>query len=214
LYTVSNAAARRSTVDRAREVVILDIVAATTVVEYMTRRESMPIFLRANRPSVTDGTQTAPTSPIVVRVVAAGIGSIPRVDDVDGRRHGMLWSLIPLRSLWSWIAIVTSLVRVDVVTSARRALLAAGAAPVTRALRRVAQAVIIAGRAIAGGVRSSARGNGFALPAGRYATNSEPSQLSSSSVRPSQPERQLQGHESLSSELLFANRRLADAQHL
>jgi hypothetical protein len=91
---------------------------------------------------------------VVSAVVSAGIGvaqgSTMRLES----RDGTLWAQMPPRSLWLWLALVVSHGLLDLVSVGLGAHMAASTAPIlaTLGINRLAQAAVIAPRALAAGI--------------------------------------------------------------
>jgi hypothetical protein len=158
---------------------VLEIVAVIAIIGYVIGRQLLGEHLRGKRlivlpvALVAIGASglighghhlgNADISLILIGgVVAAGIGiaqgSLMRLE----ARDGTLWGQMPVRSLWLWLALVTSRVVLDVVASGVGAHVAASTAPIllTLGINRLAQACVVAPRALAAGIPFTPEKNG------------------------------------------------------
>ena len=109
-------------------------------------------------------------------VVAAGIGlaqgGMMRLEN----RNGGLWGQMPVKSLWLWVALVMSRVLIGVVARASGAHVAASTASVLLVLgiNRLAQAAVIAPRAIKDGIPFAPEKDGSTFMAGMSTRTSGP----------------------------------------
>jgi hypothetical protein len=150
---------------------VLEFVAIVAIVGYVIGRQLLGEHLRGKRLimlpvllSVIGGTElfghghhlrTADISLIVVGAIVAaaigiGQGSMMRLQ----ARDGTLWGQMPRRSLWLWLALLLSRVVLIVVASQVGAHVAASTAPIllTLGINRLAQAAVVAPRALAAGI--------------------------------------------------------------
>jgi hypothetical protein len=169
---------------------ILEILAAVAIVAYVIGRQLLGEQLRGKRlillplvVVVIGATQlvghghhlgTSDIALIILgAVVAAGIGaaqgSMMRLE----ARDGTLWGQMPGRSLWLWLALVLSRVALIAVASGLGAHVAASAAPIilTLGINRLAQAAVIAPRALAAGIPFAPEKNGSTFLAGVFGSS-------------------------------------------
>jgi hypothetical protein len=106
-------------------------------------------------------------------VVAAGIGAVQGSMMRLEARAGTLWGQMPGRSLWLWLALVLSRVALIAVASGLGAHVAASAAPIilTLGINRLAQAAVIAPRALAAGIPFAPEKNGSTFLAGVFGSS-------------------------------------------
>jgi hypothetical protein len=190
---------------------VLDVLAAVAVVAYVIGRQLLGEQLRGKRlillplvlvvigatelaghghhPGTTDIALI-----VVGAVVAAGIGaaqgSMMRLE----ARDGTLWGQMPRRSLLLWLALVLSRVLLDIVASGLGAHVAASTAPIilTLGINRLAQAAVIAPRALAAGIPFAPEKNGSVFLPGVFGSgNVGPSQDPASTRPPSDGDRRL-----------------------
>jgi hypothetical protein len=158
---------------------VLDILAVIAIVGYVIGRQLLGEHLRGKRLIVlpvvlavvgaTDlvgHSRNLGTADIVLIVVGSvvaaaigvGQGSMMRLE----ARSGTLWGQMPRRSLWLWLALVTSRIVLDVVGSGIGAHVAASTAPIllTLGINRLAQAAVVAPRALAAGIPFTAEKDG------------------------------------------------------
>jgi hypothetical protein len=163
----------------------LDILAVVAIVGYVIGRQLLgeplkgkrlillPVILavigvtelagHGHHPDATDIVMI-----VVGAVMAAGIGaaqgSMMRLES----RAGGLWGQMPRRSLWLWLALVISHVVLAVVSAGLGAHVAASTAPLllTLGVNRLAQAAVIAPRAMAAGIPFASEKDGSTFLAG------------------------------------------------
>jgi hypothetical protein len=83
-------------------------------------------------------------------VIGLAFGAITRLES----RNGALWARLPLRGLWLWAALIAWRVLIAVIAARCGAHVAASTTPLlfTLGLNRLAQAAVIASRAMAAGI--------------------------------------------------------------
>ncbi|MDJ1138270.1 DUF1453 domain-containing protein [Streptomyces iconiensis] len=91
---------------------------------------------------------------VIGAVIAAGIGAAQGAQLGLEPRDGALWSRMPVRGLWLWLALVASRVVMTVVAVALDAHVAASSAPILLLLgvNRLGQAAVVTPRALSSGV--------------------------------------------------------------
>jgi hypothetical protein len=158
---------------------VLEIVAVIGIVVYVIGRQLIGEPLRGRRlmllpailvvlgsTSLVGHGQHLVTSDIVIiamgGVVAAVIGAVQGSRMRLEARNGTLWGQMPVSSLWLWLALVISRVIMIVVASNVGAHIAAGAAPIllTLGINRLAQAAVVAPRALGAGIAFSPERSG------------------------------------------------------
>jgi hypothetical protein len=165
----------------------LEIVAAIAIVGYVIGRQLLGEHLRGKRlivlPTVLAGIGAsevlghghhlgaADIALLAIGAVAAagigiGQGSLMHLE----ARDGTVWGQMPLRGLWLWAGLVASRVVLDIVASGLGAHLAAGTAPILLMLgiNRLAQAAVVAPRAMAVGIPFTPEKNGSTFLAGAF----------------------------------------------
>jgi hypothetical protein len=189
---------------------VLDIVAVVVIVGYVIGKQLLGEHLRSkrlillpvvlvalglsqllghgNHPRAADIALIA-VSAVVASAIGVTQGTLMRLE----ARDGTLWGQMPLRSLWLWTALVGSRIVVDVIAHGTGAHLAASTAPIilTLGINRLAQAAVVAPRALAAGIPFTPEKNGstflgdvFAAPSGpakRPSTASPPRSAASAS---------------------------------
>jgi hypothetical protein len=124
---------------------------------------------------------------VIEAVVAAGVGVaqgwVMRLERVDG----VLWGQMPRRSLWLWLGLVGSRVVLDLAASGLDAHVAAGTAPVlfTLGINRLAQAGVVAPRALAAGIPFAPERDGTTFLAGVFGESQSHPGPGTSSEQPS-----------------------------
>jgi hypothetical protein len=95
-------------------------------------------------------------------LIGLAFGAVTRLEE----RNGALWSRLPLRGLWLWAGLIAWRVLIAVIAAKSGAHVAASATPLlfTLGLNRLAQAAVIAARAMAAGIPFAPEKN----RAGRY----------------------------------------------
>jgi hypothetical protein len=150
---------------------VFDIAAVVAIVGYVIGRQLLGEHLRGKRlillpavlvvvgaielfgsnhhPGTTDIALIV-VGAVVAAVIGAGQGSMMRLEARDGR----LWGQMPGRSLWWWLALILSRIALVVVASGLGAHMAASASAIlfTLGINRLAQAAVIAPRALASGI--------------------------------------------------------------
>jgi hypothetical protein len=173
---------------------VLEIVAVIAIVAYVIGRQLIGEPLRGRRlmvlpailvvvgaTSLVGHGQHLVTSDIVIitigGVVAAAIGAVQGSRMRLEARNGTLWGQMPVSSLWLWLALVISRVIMIVVASNIGAHIAAGAAPIllTLGINRLAQAAVVAPRALGAGIAFSPEKNGSTFLGGLFGTTHEDS---------------------------------------
>jgi hypothetical protein len=180
-----------------------EIVAAIAIVGYVIRRQLLGEHLRGKRlivlPIVLAGIGAsevlghghhlgaADIALLAIGAVAAagigiGQGSLMHLE----ARDGTLWGQMPLRGLWLWAGLVASRVVLDIVASGMGAHLAAGTAPILLMLgiNRLAQAAVVAPRAMAAGIPFTPEKNGSTFFAGAFGESYGQASKVSSTVSP------------------------------
>jgi hypothetical protein len=165
----------------------LEIVAAIAIVGYVIGRQLLGEHLRGKRLIVLPIVLAAIGANEVLghghhlgasdigllaigAVAAAGIGigqgSLMHLE----ARDGTLWGQMPLRGLWLWAGLVAARVVLDIVASGMGAHLAAGTAPILLMLgiNRLAQAAVVAPRAMAAGIPFAPEKNGSTFLGGTF----------------------------------------------
>lgn len=169
---------------------LLVVVAVVAIVAYVIGRQLLGEPLRGKRvvllPTVltvvgafelgSDGRHPQPVDLVFVgasAVVAAGIGLAQGAAMRLECRDGSLWGQLPVRSLWLWAALLTSRVVFGVAAGVSGAHVAASTAPILLALgvNRLAQAVVIAARAMRSGIPFAPEKDGSVFLAGLLATH-------------------------------------------
>jgi hypothetical protein len=97
-------------------------------------------------------------------LIGLAFGAITRLES----RNGSLWAQLPLRGLWLWVALIGWRVLIMVIAAKSGAHVAASATPLlfTLGLNRLAQAAVIAGRAMAAGIPFAPEQDGRVFLAG------------------------------------------------
>jgi len=178
---------------------VLEMVAVVAIVGYVIGRQLLGEHLRGKRLivlpivlaiiGVTElvghghHLATADVALIAVGAVVAGAvgigqGLVMRLED----RDGTLWGQMPRRSLWLWFALVLSRVIIMVVASGVGAHVAASTAPIllTLGINRLAQAAMVAPRALAAGIPFTPEKNGSTFlgevfgPSGQHRVSTTP----------------------------------------
>jgi len=103
---------------------------------------------------------------VVAAGIGAGQGSMMHLE----AREGTLWGKMPGRSLWLWVALVLSRLVIEAVASGLGAHMAAsgGAILFTFGVNRLAQAAVIAPRAMAGGIPFTPEKDGSTVLSGVF----------------------------------------------
>jgi hypothetical protein len=188
----------------------VDIVAVIAIVGYVIGRQLLGEQLRGKRllllPAILvvygateligHGHHPSPTDIALIvagAVVAAGIGVAQGSMMRLSARNGTLWGQMPRRSLWLWFALVLSRVVLIVVASGLEAHMAASTTPIifTLGINRLAQAAVIAPRAMAAGIPFTPEKNGSTFLSGVFGTEGGSSATSPSTTPPSPGERTL-----------------------
>lgn len=169
---------------------VLEILAVVAIVVYVIGRQLIGEPLRGRRllllpvilvvigaTSLTGHGQHFVASDIIIigvgGLVAAGIGVAQGFRMRLDSRNGTLWGQMPVSSLWWWLALVISRVIMITVASAIGAHIAAGTAPIllTLGINRLAQAAVVAPRALAAGISFSPEKNGSTFLGGVFGDN-------------------------------------------
>jgi hypothetical protein len=158
---------------------VLEIVAVIGIVVYVIGRQLIGEPLRGRRlmllpailvvlgsTSLVGHGQHLVTSDIVIIAIGGAVAAV--IGAVQGSRmrlearNGTLWGQMPVSSLWLWLALVISRVIMIVVASNVGAHIAAGAAPIllTLGINRLAQAAVVAPRALGAGIAFSPERSG------------------------------------------------------
>jgi hypothetical protein len=179
----------------------LEIVAAIAIVGYVIGRQLLGEHLRGKRlivlPTVLAGIGAsevlghghhlgaADIGLLAIGAVAAagigiGQGSLMHLE----ARDGTLWGQMPLRGLWLWAGLVASRVVLDIVASGMGAHFAAGTAPILLMLgiNRLAQAAVVAPRAMAAGIPFTPEKNGSTFLSGAFGESYGQASKASSTV--------------------------------
>jgi hypothetical protein len=184
---------------------VLDIVAVVAIVAYVIGKQLLGEHLRGRRlillpvvlvavglsQLVGHGHHAGTTDIVLIAVsavVASTIGVIQGALMHLEARDGTLWGRMPLRSLWLWMALVGSRIVVDVIAHGAGAYLAASTAPIilTLGINRLAQAAVVAPRALAAGIPFTPERNGSTFLGEVFAT---PNRSAESLGGPSSPQR-------------------------
>jgi hypothetical protein len=161
---------------------ILDIAAVVAIVGYVIARQLIGEQLRGRRLIVLPIILTVigaselfghghhathtdialiTVSAVIAAVIGLGQGAMMHLE----ARGGTLFARMPVRSLWLWVALVLSRVVIDVIGSGMGAHLAASTTPIIMILgvNRLAQAIVVAPRAVGAGIPFSPEKNGSTL---------------------------------------------------
>lgn len=168
---------------------VLDIVAVIAIIGYVIGRQLLGEHLRGKRlillPVILAGIgasqlvghgnhpRTADFVLIAVgAIVAASIGIWQGSRMHLDARDGTLWGQMPVSSLWLWVALVASRVVLDVMARGVGAHLAASTAPMllTLGINRLAQAAVVAPRAMSAGIPFTPEKDGSTFLAGVFGT--------------------------------------------
>jgi hypothetical protein len=184
---------------------VLEIAAVIAIIGYVIGRQLLGEHLRGKRLIVLPiilaaigvsellghGEHPAPTDICLIAVgavVAAGIGIRQGLSMCLEARDGTLWGQMPLRSLWLWLGLVASRIVIDVVATGMHAHVAAGTAPIlfTLGINRLAQASVVAPRAMAAGIPFTPEKNGSVFMANVFGSSRQgPAEFpSSQSLQP------------------------------
>jgi hypothetical protein len=103
---------------------------------------------------------------VIAALIGLGQGSMMRLES----RNGALWGQMPVRSLWLWLGLVLSHGVLDLVSAGIGAHVAASTAPVllTLGLNRLAQAAVVAPRALAAGIPFAPEKDGSTFLSGTF----------------------------------------------
>jgi hypothetical protein len=114
-------------------------------------------------------------------IIAAAIGVRQGLAMHLQARDGVLWGQMPPRSLWLWLALVLSHGLLDLIAVGLGAHVAASSTPIllTLGVNRLAQAMIIAPRALSAGIPFAPEKDGSTFLAGAYAAARQPARESS-----------------------------------
>ena len=98
-------------------------------------------------------------------LIGLAFGAVTRLES----RNGALWAQLPLRGLWLWAALIGWRVLIMVIAAKSGAHVAASATPLlfTLGLNRLAQAGVIAARAMAAGIPFAPEKDGRTFLSGR-----------------------------------------------
>jgi hypothetical protein len=177
---------------------VLDMVAVVAIIGYVLARQLHGEALKGKRlillpailaiVGVTElaghGHHPGTTDIVMLGIgaaVSAGIGIAQGSMMHLEARNGALWGQMPRRSLWWWLALVVSHLLLDVVSSGLGAHVAASTAPLlmTLGVNRLAQAAVIAPRAMAAGIPFAPENDGSTFLAGSlgrdYQQHAQPS---------------------------------------
>ena len=111
----------------------------------------------------------------VSAVIAIGVGlwlgAITRLE----RRGGYLWAQLPKRGLWLWAGLLASRLTITVLAPGFGAHIAAGTSAIllVLGLNRVAQALVVASRAISAGIPFAPERDGSVFGAGWFARSND-----------------------------------------
>jgi hypothetical protein len=99
---------------------------------------------------------------VVAITIGLAQGTVTRLES----RDGALWGQLPLRGLWLWLGLIGVRIAIEVVAHGAGAHLAASTAPLllTLGLNRLAQALVIGGRAMNAGIPFAPEKNGQSWP--------------------------------------------------
>jgi hypothetical protein len=119
----------------------------------------------AGRPPTSADLACLVTGGLIAAAIGAAQGSMMRLET----RGGGLWGRLPVRSLWLWLALVTSRVAMTVIADGLHARLAASTACVLLLLgiNRLGQGAVVTARALAAGVPFAPEKDGTVFLAGR-----------------------------------------------
>jgi hypothetical protein len=181
---------------------VLEIVAVIGIIAYVIGRQLIGEALRGRRlmllpailvvigaTSLVGHGQHLVASDVVIisigGVVAACIGVVQGSKMRLEAKNGTLWGQMPMSSLWWWLALVISRVIMIAVASVIGAHVAAGTAPIllTLGINRLAQAAVVAPRALAAGIPFSPEKNGSTFLGGVFGgTDSHSSEVPASAT--------------------------------
>jgi hypothetical protein len=101
-------------------------------------------------------------------LVGLAFGAITRL----GSRDGVLWAKLPLRGLWLWVALIGWRVLIMAIAARTGAHVAASSTPLlfTLGLNRLAQAAVIAPRAMLAGIPFASEKDGRTFGAGVFSS--------------------------------------------
>jgi hypothetical protein len=111
---------------------------------------------------------------VISGLIAAGIGlaqgGVMRLES----RNGALWAQLPTAGLWLWAGLVASRVTMTVIAAGAHAHVASSSSTILLMLgiNRLAQAAVVAPRAIAAGIPFAPEKNGETFLAGMFANQS------------------------------------------
>ncbi len=99
-------------------------------------------------------------------LIGLALGAVTRL----GSRDGVLWAKLPLRGLWLWAALIGWRVLIMVIAARTGAHVAASSTPLlfTLGLNRLAQAAVIAPRAMLAGIPFAPEKDGRPFAAGAF----------------------------------------------
>jgi hypothetical protein len=99
-------------------------------------------------------------------LIGLAFGAITRLEE----RNGALWARLPLRGLWLWAALIGWRVLIAVIAARSGAHVAASATPLlfTLGLNRLAQAAVIASRAMVAGIPFAPEKDGRTFLSGAF----------------------------------------------
>ena len=216
---------------------VLEIVAVIAIIGYLIGRQllgehlrgkrliALPILLAGIGVSQLAGHGDHPSTAdfiliAVGAIVAASIGILQGSRMHLAARDGTLWGQMPVSSLWLWLALVASRGLIDVVATGTGAHVAAGTAPIllTLGINRLAQAAVVAPRAMAAGIPFTPEKNGSTFLAGVFGTSHDRSSDDFSPARfsPARSPRDdvhVEASEWKSGVRMIADRLSAHAQH-
>jgi hypothetical protein len=103
---------------------------------------------------------------VVAAVIGAAQGSMMRLES----RQGTLWGQMPRRSLWLWVALIASRLVIEGLASGLGAHMAGSGAAIflTLGVNRLAQAAVVAPRAMASGIPFAPEKDGSTFLAGVF----------------------------------------------
>jgi hypothetical protein len=108
---------------------------------------------------------------VVSGLIGAGIGVAQGRSMRLESRDGALWAQLPVKGLWLWLALVLSRIAMTVLASGLHAHVAASIAPILLLLgvNRLAQAAVVAPRAVLAGIPFAPEKDGKPFLAGMFA---------------------------------------------
>ena len=107
------------------------------------------------------------TSAAVAIAVGLCLGAMTRIE----RRDGHLWTQLPKQGLWLWLGLIVSRLVISGVAHVSGAHVAAGTSAIllTLGLNRLAQALVVAPRAVAAGIPFAPEKDGSVFASGLFA---------------------------------------------